>query len=194
MVFCKKLSFKVNYYMTKESSLNLSGKKVSLFCLTPREQWQRTLLSQWIPKTQSQSWLHARIIQKAFQKDRFFGSDGSEPLEEASLKSLKHIKTDYQWIDSRRGEVFLALSAPKEKENGDNLGIGGSAEICLSTLLAWNRSCQTLDERPGSVAQWASMVLSAVEHVQWHRPFKSSRRSLEATVYLRSMLGFPRWC
>lgn len=45
------------------------------------EDGERTpLRSQWIPKKQSQSWLHIRITQKAFFKYRFSGSDDSEHL------------------------------------------------------------------------------------------------------------------
>lgn len=83
-------------------------------------------------------------------------------------------------------------SKRERQESGDNLGIGESAEICLSTFLALNRLCQTLDERPGRVARWASTVLNAVKHVEQHRPFGSSKQSLEATVrLLLPCLGFP---
>ena len=39
---------------------------------------------------------YMKVTQNTFHKYRCFGSDGSEPLEEDSLKSLKQIKTDYQ--------------------------------------------------------------------------------------------------
>ena len=152
--------------MTKESSLDLSEKKVLSLSLHSKGKMIKMLLSQWIPKTQSWSWSHEGHM-KHFPQIQVLWiwwlrtSGGGQP---------KKSETDQNWLPVNRfqkGSFPGSKCSKRERqESGDNLGIGESTEICLSTFLALNRFCQTLDERPESVARWASMVLNTVKHVE----------------------------
>lgn len=91
---------------------------------------------------------------------------------------LMPITTDRQELDSRSREVFLAsnLSGQERLRRADHQGTGGGAEISLPTFLTFNRLSWMRDGRPESIAQWGSVVLNTVKHVQTSFvPFKVGR-------------------
>ena len=154
--------------MTKESFLDLSEKKVFSLLLHSKGKMikEHFFLNGYLKHTHNPGYMQGHT--KCFSQVQVLGiwwlrtSGGGQP---------KKSETDQNWLPVNRfqkGRSFRGSKCSKRErqESGDNLGIGESAEICLSTFLALNRFCQTLDERPESVARWASMVLNAVQHVQ----------------------------